>query len=284
MFDNGLLKYFPEHATKDGLLNLKPPVFNMFPGVDDYRFLDYLETQEGIFYAKSVSKQVADAEILMGQIYNLLGLDCAVYLGGKEFETSSKITVVSNNVVKGNYVYAHDHFSKLEEKIGKYWCLDLPQRKIDNVIDYSKIITKEAMAKQIFMRIADVATRNIDRNTANFCYKIENGIITDLSLFDNGACSQPYIDRRYFHDFESSDNLSEYLMLAMVRDNENIRDYVSLESIANKIGSINIVDMAKDINQTTGYVLDKTFVDDTARQMDYVANALVCSDEQFYNM
>ena len=286
MLDNNLLKYFSKYATKDGCLNLSSNEFEIVEGRDDFKFFDFLHCKEGIYFTKCTPKPIADAEILMGQIYNLLGLNSAIYLPAKQNEESTYLQVVSNNVIRNNYVYACEQLDKIREKTGQLFSLELPQRKIDNVVDYSKLITKEAMAKQILLRVADVATKNTDRNTSNYAYKVEDGIITDLATFDHGACgTYPFNNNyAYYHDFECDNLMSDYQFLLMLRDNENIPDYVSFEDMADKIGSVDVSGIAEDIYQTINYKIEQKLVDNTLKQMDYVANALVCSEQELINI
>lgn len=286
MIDNRLLKYYPTYATEDGFLKLDSKGFKVVEGKNDFKFFDFLHCSEGIYFLKATPKPIADAEVLMGQIYNLLGLNGAVYIPAKLDEKSSHIHVVSNNVINKNYIYACDQIEVMRKTTGKLFALELPQRKIENVVDYSKIISNEAMAKQILMRVADVATKNHDRNTSNFAYKVEKGIITDLATYDNGACgTYPYNNSYfYYHDFQNSFSMSDFQFLLTLRDNENVQDFVSFNEMAEKIGGINVSNIASDIKQTTNYNIEQQLIDSTARQMDYVANALVCSEEELVNI
>lgn len=286
MLDNNLLKYFSKYATKDGCLNLSSNEFEIVEGRDDFKFFDFLHCKEGIYFTKCAPKPIADAEILMGQIYNLLGLNSAIYLPAKQNEESTYLQVVSNNVIRNNYVYACEQLDKIREKTGQLFSLELPQRKIDNIVDYSKLITKEAMAKQILLRVADVATRNHDRNTSNYAYKVEDGLITDLAIFDNGASgTYPFNNNYlYFHDFVGNTFISDYQFLLMLRDNENVQDYISFTEMAEKLGDVSVQEVANDIYQTINYKIEQKLIDDTSKQIDYVANALVCSEQELINI
>lgn len=287
MFDNGLLKYFPKDFTSEGCLDLSNLHFEMEYGNEEYSFLNFLRCKEGRFFCKYASKEFVDAEVLGSQIFRKAGLNSALYIPAK----SSKGTLyaVSNDVIGTQNIIAFDHMQILREQLNTEFPLSMPNKKKDNLIDYSKIITKDAMRDVIKMRYFDVAYENPDRHESNYALKVENGIITAVYMFDFGESANK-LERGYlldyYHDFEFKKNslLSDLEMLLMARENENLQDYISCSELAENIGSINVSAIASDIKSTIGYEIGGEFIDQTARKFDYVAEGLVCSEEKLLDL
>lgn len=284
--DNGLLKYYRGFRRGKDLLNVNRHAGFKFVtkavGVNNISadgVLHYLVTPEGLYYTKFLSKKEIDAEVLISQLYPKLGLKCATYL--PVGEKSTYTGVVSNDVRAIDTVPANQHNKAMSNSLDKSIHivgknpLHLPYDSNLVNVDYSKFITKNGMRSLQIKRMADTASYNTDGREENFFYVLKDGIIDDVVSYDN-AMSGPFCEgltNSYENEF-SAHRLYRNGMINQFRENETLQTFISPIEMAETIGSVDVIETAKDIKRETGYKVEPQYVDAIARSYESMAEDL----------
>ncbi len=277
MFDNGLLKYYERYGYKNGIL--------------DARDLDLVEEQkisfsvtacdskEGRLFkrvngAKLEDKKITDGQVLLSQIYNKVGLQSAIYLPA---QVKGKRFLLSNDVSTGeNTMLAYDYISQFPRFQSRFPLDFLNPRHTGQVVE--KYFTERALLQQTKMRVYDTACYNNDRHYANFFYKLDDGKADDIIGidFELGKCAYNPQDKgsdAFFNDFIPLQMPRSELM-GLFREDELFATLVDKQELAEEIGSVDPVGVAKDISETIGYKIDPTLPEFLARNFDDMAETL----------
>jgi len=283
MYDNGLLKFYKKYARKDGYLKSKRCGLKLVANDGEDPSLDIIKTPTGRIFCKHLSlEREHNAEVLLSQIYQQVGLNSAIYT--PILAQKNQTFVASNDVSDSTTMIGGKFFSSMAiaEGIRKKDTY-IPVRKEDNKLDYSKYFTKQAMEEYLKMRLFDCASVNGDRNDTNYFFSVQDGKAVQLRTFDHGFsgyASPKYIDTDYYytnftgHNKCVGDNTREEILFHF-KNSENILDYVSPASLAEELGSVDVMAVKQDIKQTIGYEIDQSYADMIATSYDYVANELV---------
>lgn len=288
MHDNGLLKYYKTKCYKDGFIDAR-----------DIKLQEDLKTSMtatairckspvGYFYKKMngfFSKEVADAEILLSQLYQTAGLDSAIYLPGRD---GIKTFLLSNDVCGKDTVEAkvfHDRISDKEGISGPVMAT-LTSQPYKTGSDIVKYFTKQALVKRIKTRAYDCAGHNPDRQDCNYVYKLNKfGQAEDIALFDferSGVeASQCMTFGReimlgygYAND-QGDRNISRIGMIDRIKHDEFVASVVDLSKVGEEMGNIDVEGTALDIARTTGYVVEPRYVDFISKSFNQTAELLI---------
>ena len=140
MYSNGLLEYYKKGYFKEGFLDVSR--LKIVEGRSSmFDTCVSCKSPVGVFYKKYhnyFSKEMADAEILLSQIYNSLGLTSAVYL---PVEDRGRRFLLSNSVDGQNIYQASTYNSVMASHLG------CNREQIDNFMN--KQIVSSPTGKQI---------------------------------------------------------------------------------------------------------------------------------------
>ncbi len=278
MFDNGLLKYYKQKEYQDGVLDAKDLEL-----VEEQKITPVVTTcvsADGRFYkrinaSRGADKKITDGQVLLSQIYNRVGLQSAVYLpaqmDGRRFLLSNDVSNASNIVLAYNYI------SQVPSFQSKFPLDFLNERHSENLVE--KYFTERALLQQSKMRVFDTASFNNDRHYENFFYTL-NGDRADGVVeidFELGSCDvnpEGKAGDAFYNDFIPFQMPRDEL-IGLFREDESFASLVDKQAIAEEIGSVDPVAVAKDIDETIGYKIDPTLPQFLARSFDAMAETLV---------
>lgn len=295
MEDNGLIKYYKNFKRGRDLTNPKLHdgfSFGMVRTKSD-ELQACLTTPEGSYYVKTADKKQRDAEVLLSQVYAKAGLKSAIYLPAGHI--SKYRCVVSNDIAKKeNIVIAKDYFSDIRSKVLNGVTFDsntiacnsfyMPQKKENAQVDYQKYITPDAMRNLQKARAFDLASFNIDRHHLNYFLKTQGDLVTDVILIDHAMSGEIFKNRNLVNDWlELSMYYSEFFygkhfkdeIISSFKTNEVVQDFITPQELAESLGSVDILDTARDIRGTIGYKINQEYVDCIAKSFDDTADQLM---------
>lgn len=289
MFDNGLLRKFEHTKTRDGILDLKDTKDFSYTHLE--RSVWKMLSSDGLYYAKAVNKSRMDAEVLLSQVCKHLGFSTAIYLPVQNpMFNAPNLTqedivrlqnyryAVSNNVVFENTPLAYDYFTQIGEGKRQFCRLPYNLFNVKNPIDYTKYFTKDAMRQLIKMNIFDIASFNFDRHENNYALKIEEGLVTDVVLFDFGAsgvgAKRNLAGEKYFTSFQEKD-LNKKNTLMAFKENSVIEEIVPFTELANELGSVDFAETSRDIKEELGYKVNFQYIDKLTQSFDETAEFLM---------
>ena len=284
MHDNGLMEYYRSFANKQGYLKTSEiPGFKVYA---DRKYQEHLETPSHLYFAKTGQKDKIDAEVLLSQIYKNAGFDTAIYTpilnsqGARMVASNNIATATSDEALK--LVEDMRGFSptQVQKNLGF-----IPQKTEGSVIE--KYFTPSALTTLIELYGFDVAAKNYDRNLLNFFVDSsrEDGLIDNIGVFDFGqsGCAftgivsgiQDESKLPYRNVFADGTTKTRGEILEQFKTNETVLTYTSPNTIAEKIGSVDVVATATDIKQSIGYEINPQYVDFVASSFNTFANDLV---------
>jgi len=288
MYDNGLLKYFRQRYSKDGFLDVKGLRIKEVGRGSIFDTTVRCKSPSGYFYKKFhnyFSKEMADAEILLSQIYNRAGIQSAVYLPVKEDENCF---VLSNDVAhQDGVVCSRDFHYYLSTLQNEQKSIRSQGEVFSGKSESSEILkhfTNNALRQKILMRTLDVASNNPDRQDCNYFYRYnENKQADSVLVIDHersGITTNAYLsigrnayESKYANDFGEGD-LDKWDVIQQIKENEQVNSVYPHEELASKIGSVDVHETALDIARSTGYVVEPKYVDCLASSFSQVAEAL----------
>ncbi len=295
MEDNGLIKYYRDRKRgKDLTSTKKHKDFRILIGKqgDVKSHQTYLQTPEGIYYTKCASKAEIDAETVLSQVFCKLGIQSAIYLPAGH--KNKYVYAVSNDITNENTILAKDYYEQFWENIRKdsnysgttigQHPFYLPSIKEQVEIDYNKFITPEAMRTLQIVRGLDMASYNTDRNWCNYYFQMENGVITDIILIDHAMSGanvestlcEELVNCLYFNEFNKILGRNNYSnIISNFKNNEVVQDIITPQELAETVGSVNMMEEARDIKGTIGYKIDQGYLDVMAKSFDYTAEELL---------
>lgn len=269
MQDNGLLKYYREKANTNGFLKLDE--------IDchQYHIASLMHCIDGKdYFFKKSSPFYVSAEVLLSQIYFLAGVPTAIYVPGVK---CGQIVAVSNDVVTPHSIKAKEFFNNIKkENPNTHDFAALSHFKDFQEVDYSKYFTEQSLKELILMQALDTATFNTDRHMLNYFAEVNDPFsdvkATHFVSFDYGASafsSERELEHiKFFNTFgtpKMNENKEAGLkskdeMINCFRENETINSYMPRQEIAQTLGSIDVVGIANDITEQTGFEVDKRYL------------------------
>ena len=288
MFDNGLLKYYKYKAYRDGFLDTAEARIKENAGARVFDNTVKCSSPTGKFYKKFrhfFSKETADAEILLSQIYYGAGLNSTIYTPASD---GYDLFLLCNDLNQENTIKAQDFNKQITLETG---CTEAEIKSImanpnPSGRDIVKYFSQRALAQKVKTRVLDAATLNPDRQESNYFYILdENGKAIDVATLDYERSGIEATNRisfgrntslnsGYQNDFGIS-NASPTTVIDAIKRSEFVSSVVDLPSIAEEIGSIDVKDVSLDIARTTGYVVEPKYVDVLSRSLDRTAEMLI---------
>ena len=285
MQDNGLLKYYRLKAYREGFLDtkqlrLKEENASMFDSAVRCK------SPTGVFYKKFryyFPKDMADAEILLGQVFSKAGLNSAIYTPA---EDGKNRFLLCNDLSGKDTIRARDFHEIIAEqtKIETTTVTSFMGQPYTTGAEIVKYFSQKALTQKVKTRVLDSATFNSDRQDCNYFYTVNNGVADEVVLFDyerSGVEStnciargqEVYVNYGYPNDF--GEVLTRKGVVDEIKRNEFVASSVSLPQIAEEIGSVNVTEIALDISRTTGYVIEPKYVDLISKSIDETAEMLI---------
>ncbi len=285
MYDNGLLKYYGNklnlisgHLVLDRLnfkIDKSQPInmttYKIFSG----------KTCKFFLKVPLVPNEV-DCEVLLSQIYKNAGINTPIYTPVAYEEKPEMLLpgVMSNNICTSKkIVIAKSFFEKLscrEHCLNSDIYTNLLNAK-QSLVNFSKYFTKDAIREFIKIQLFDLASYNIDRNTNNFYFEVENGKAVHTIAIDQGrSISRISSKENPFLNYCGGEMLrSHKQMVELVKNNEMVNDLVNVNELAEEIGNLNPQKTAEDIKQTIDFEVDKEYIDLLEGSCQETANMLI---------
>ena len=286
MFDNGLLKYYKYRAYRDGFLDSAEARIKESAGAKFFETTVKCNSPIGNFYKKFkhfFSKETADAEILLSQIYYGAGLNSTIYTPASD---GSDLFLLCNDIKTEDVVKAKDFHSLIALETGR------SEQEVKSVMatptssDILKYFSQKALSQKVKTRVLDAATLNPDRQDCNYFYVLDkSGKAVDVATLDyersgieatNQIAFGGHIavNSGYQNDFGLS-KASPATVIDAIKRSELVQSVIELPKLAEEIGSIDVNSTALDISRTTGYVVEPKYVDVISRSLNQTAEMLI---------
>lgn len=309
MTSNEILKHYREKFDKDGFADIsddivKDNIMGDHPGASK------IKLECGTFYKKlcdeDAIREQFDAEILLSQVYSKLGFRTAIYVPVKN---DDQRFVLSNNIALRDTMPASEyHFDLafMHPRLGGMpSCLFQGKNR-----GFSKLFSKNVIRKRTEMFLTDASAMNFDRIECNYFYILKNGKPVDIVLIDyeKSGDNFNYINavdygmsesdyNRYMPRFDETvemlGNGKKYIvkdfyqsdfdpmftsrknLVEAVKECEDLEGIFDKDEFANRLGSVNIKAVAKDIKKQINYEVNKKYVEILDRRFDETAEMLV---------
>ena len=285
MQDNGLLKYYFEHRDGRGFLKTGEIDGHQYSGQGDEQFCSYLKLpQTKRLYIKPCTKEIADAEILLSQVYSKVGIKTAIYTPA--IDKFKKEVLLSNDIENPNTLPAFSLFSKIRNQNPEISHPDFIPSKLDKSGLIERYFTPKGFKSGILMTALDVGAGNRDRNITNYFFgQNGEGVCDDVWSIDYGnsgltfdemrGCPSMTLDELQFYSrFEGEPGLYRGEMIRNLRENPNVNALFGKNELAKTIGSVDVSKTAKDIKETIGYEVDPMYVYYLDKSFDILAEDL----------
>ena len=285
MFDNGLFEKFKHTKTRDGILDMSEDKDFTFTSVE--RNIWKLSSKDGLYFAKPVNKSRMDAEVLLGQLHNQVGLNAAIYFPCQNLsfqgsnlsqnqilDLQNSRYAVSNNVLNSSSVLALDCYDSFNENNGLKPPMPYLFFSANSAVDYTKYFTKDAMRQLIKSFVFGITEYNYDMHWKNIGYEVSEGIVKNVFTFDNGASglgAKRVLDDQEYCSFLQPEWFNRNSSLVEIKENPVVNQIISNREIANDLGSVDVVETSKDISKELGYKFSSFYVDKLARAYDETA-------------
>lgn len=282
MFDNGLIKYYQTGYSADGVLNLKR--FSRCQHLFKDGVLKLFITPNCQYFSKTGTKEELDAEILLSQVYARAGFDTTFYTPA--IDTKDNQVVLSNSVASKGMV-AQEFFNKVksENRGGFPWGFSYGSSVFSTLPDF---MTKQGARDVLKMTLFDVASANFDRSKGNYIIKTSpEGKADGVVLYDYGASgvssialstkSAPFYESEitYQNLFNDYEGLTRNQIVREFKTNESALSFISPVELAESLGSVNPVEIARDIKSEIGYQVEPEYADFIASNYNNFAEQLV---------
>lgn len=282
MLDNGLSKYFEEHLSSHGFLKLDDLAFEMQQGKGAFWGVYKVNTPEGQFCIRnSNEKRVFDSENLLGQVYNLCGLESAIYF---PVVYKNRTGLISNNLDKPTAYTGFQYNERMKDETGEMFPF-LLSSKIDpkQMHIINKYFTRNAVRDIIKKTVLDVCACNTDGHLSNIIYQMQDGKVSKIQSFDNEFSGKIFFSYGseseysvYFNYFQGGLKRNREEIIDEVKNNETSLSFITPQEIAESIGSVDIIATAKDFERNLpGYYFDEKYVNGMAYSFDKMAEDLV---------
>ncbi|MGN0798014.1 MAG: hypothetical protein ACI4L7_00350 [Christensenellales bacterium] len=309
MTSNEILKHYREKFDKDGFVDISNDIVNDDIKGDHPGALK-TELECGAFYKKlcdeDAIREQFDAEVLLSQVYSKLGFKSAIYVPVKN---CGQKFVLSNDISSHNTTPASEyHFdlAYMHPTIdGLPSCLFQGKNR-----GFSKLFDKKVIRKRTEVFLTDATAMNIDRVQCNYFYILKDNKPVDIILIDYEKSGDnfnfvnamdygmtesdynrynPRFDeaietfgkwKKYIvKDFYQSDFDSMYIsrknMIKAVKECEDLEGIFDREEFAERLGSVNVKAVAKDIKRQINYEVNQKYVDILDRRFEETAEMLV---------
>ncbi len=305
MFANDILKHYRGKFNKDGFVDVTDDII-------DEEFLNSmlgrvskLKLKCGTFYKKkgeygSIKAQM-DAEVLLCQIYHKLGFKTAVYVPA---QSDFSRFILSNDINAENVVPAFEyHFNLIYDHQDLNGTADCLFSEKDNA--YASLFNPNVLRKRTEMFITDASTMNYDRVDCNYYYLLnkKTGKPADLVLIDysasgenfnhaiecgrhsthSNACGSQqglnsrniqFLREHYQSDFDVV-RISREKMIEQAKNCKALEGIFNAQEFANRLGSVNVNSVAKDIKKEINYELNQKYVDTIDKRFEETAEMLM---------
>lgn len=288
MYDNGLImEHYRTEAARRGILDLKKTPYSQRWGKGVEQYLEFLSTPQGRYYVKEDDKPGCDAEVLLSQIYKRAGLNSAIYTPAKDHY--GKNVVLSNDIKTQSNLYAYDFLRKIRnQNPGNSMADGLPMdKRAFPGVNLTRFLTREGIRQLLTMNTLDVASYNDDRHLSNFIFNINAlGKANGISVFDYGESGHNFRDARdsgsvlsqehltYPNLFNCGHELSRGGIVNQLKNNESTLPYIKPDELAEIVGGIDPVSVARDVKGDIGYKINQRYVDTIASSFDQMAEDL----------
>lgn len=290
MYDNGLLKYYKDYADKQGRLKTYEALKDC-SSIDKSSAIKVYYTKNGELSKKYFEKlcgfrgkNVECAEIMQSQVFKEKGLNTAIYTPGVKADgfpcvISDDISTPTSNKM-GNFIVRC-----LEDKVIEYSPYSRQYNITPRDIQFEKLFTPKAMKDFILEHALDVAGGNADRHTGNFEVEVgksEAGmdIIQDVIYYDYGSTIFEYPqDQENLFNFVNGLGFgvdkTRGEMIAILRNCPHVLEHYSPDELAQIVGSTDVVQIARDVKENTGFEVDNNFLNRLERSYYNMAQDLV---------
>ncbi len=285
MFDNDLLRNYKHTLTRTGILDLGNTKDFSYSHLE--RGVWKMYGKDKLYYTKAVNKCRMDAEVILSRAAKIAGLKTATYyaMQNPNFDdpnlTERDIIrlqnyqyVVSDNVVDENTMLASEFFKLVGGGDRANTQMPYSFFNVNNLQDYTKYFTKEAMIDLLKMSIFDPFAFNFDRHEDNFAFQIQNGIVTGVVLFDYAAggvgAKDRFINQTYCSVLQPEE-LNKTLTIEAVRDNPIASEIISNHELAEEMGRINFGEISKECKEEMGYRTSPMYIDKLSRSFEECA-------------
>ena len=271
MQDNGLLRYYFEHRDALGFLKTTEIDSSQYSGEGDELFCDYLKTPlTPRLYIKTCPKEIADAEILLSQVYHKAGVKTAIYTPG--IDKFGKRVVLSNDIEFTDSMPAALFFSNIRNQNPEIHQPDYIPKTLDKAGIIERYFTKKGFKSGIKMATLDVGAGNRDRNITNyFLGRARFGPCDNFWSLDYGNSGLTFKELKenpcmtldelkFYSRFEGEPGIYRGEMIRNFKENPNVNAVFSPNELAEMVGNINVSETARDIKETIGYEVDPTYV------------------------
>lgn len=289
MFDNGLLRYYPQFSTKSGLLKTNKLGYAVKPVLGESVDTIYkISNGKSDFYVKSESKSSIDSQVLISQALLKYGVGAPVYLPAKTI--SGNYATISTDIQSDQCVQGINLRDRLKQSN-----VFLQRDKIvvspDFPIDYSSIFTREGMRQLLKLNLFASPAFLDDLTPENVFYNFnEQGKVCGVSVIDfSESCSISSSTRsRYFSGHKEVDFINNIgspcdktrsQMVAELTHNKIVQCYLPTSEQVELVGTMaeEIRSIASDIKSTTGYEVSQAYVDKVSASLSDFASELSVS-------
>ncbi len=299
---NEILKYYRGKFDRNGFVDVTKDVIDedFFSG---YTACSKLKLKCGTFYKKlgelGVAKAQMDAEVLLCQVYHKLGFKTAIYVPA---QTVFSQFMLSNDIQTKHVVSAFEYHFALgfehRDLKGSADCLFNGNKR-----DYVPLFSSNILRKRAEMFITDATALNYDRVDCNYYYLLnkKTGKPADIILIDYESSGENFnyaeeynrkyspsdgwrygketnslssARERYQSDFDPM-YLSREELVEKTKDCQELEGVFDACEFANRIGSVDINAVAKDIKREINYKVNQKYVDTLDRRFEETAEMLM---------
>lgn len=302
---NEILKHYRGKFNRNGFVDVSKDI------VDEEFFSELtpaskLKLKCGTFYKKlseyGVAKAQMDAEVLLCQVYHKLGFKTAIYVPA---QTDHFQFILSNDIQDKNVVPAFEYHFELayihNELKGSADCLFVGKEH-----DYVPLFSPRILRKRAEMFLTDATALNYDRVDCNYYYLLNKntGKPADIILIDYESSGENFnhaeeYRRKYTPSDNYLDKYNTWLTNSLPLTREHYQSdfnpmYVSREELikktkeceelegvfdacefANRMGSVDVNAVAKDIKREINYKVNQKYVDVLDKRFENTAEMLM---------
>ena len=287
---NLLLSRFGEQEKKQGFLQIESAKDLYYPLGYSKGATAPLYIEGKKHFIKEVKDDKLSSELISSHIFNMLLIKSAIYLPVKHGDYSE---AVSNNVIDDNCLITSVYLSELKKTLGKINPFLFSNENsfipIDNTTR-NTLATRHAIRQNLKMNAVDLAIDNWDRGYNNFGVvmkekvfydkglnnfeiSIKDNVIEDIVLYDNEASGWNLPHKKHHNNFSFS-TLSFEEIINHYKQNEEYREYISPQELAQTVGSIQIDTSAQEVTQVCGHQFSQEYLDFLKFNVDKTAEAL----------
>ena len=276
MYGNDLISYFGKKEKKQGFLNLEDLDCYTFK-TDPHYGTRKIEIDGKDYFMKDIfNKDRISAEILCGILYNKMGTKSAMYLP-MYFEDERY--VISNNVLDKDCMSIEEYLKTLE-KVYNYGHVNpflfsdkYSYVPLENRLD---VVTLDCLRENLKINAIDLALGNWDGRNSNRGIKMVDRKATEMRVFDNEASGWKWGFERdliFYNNFAVA-RLIHDDVINHYRTNEEYRQYITPQELAEVVGSLPIDESVNEATQATGHQFNQEYIDYLKYNVDKTAQEL----------